>query len=60
MATIRQSKLLYKILEVVQMTGYSRSFVYQAISNGNLKVVRKGKTVRVSYEDLWIWINEQG
>ncbi len=60
MATIRQSKLLYKILEVVQMTGYSRSFVYQAISNGNLKVVRKGKTVRVSYEDLWTWINEQG
>ena len=50
-------KVLYKIPEVVQATGYSRSFVYQAIGEGSLKVVRKGRTIRVTAEDLQAWIN---
>ena len=60
METERQPRLLYKIVEAAQVTGYSRSFIYQAISKLELNVNRKGKTVRVGAEDLTNWINEQG
>jgi len=56
----RQPRLLYKIVEAAQITGYSRSFIYQAINKGDLKVIRKGKTVRVGADELHEWINEQG
>ena len=52
-------KLLFKIVEAAQITGYSRSFIYQAINKGELRVIRKGKTIRVGAEDLHEWINEQ-
>ena len=52
-------KLLFKIVEAAQITGYSRSFIYQAINKGELKVIRKGKTVRVLADDLQEWILEQ-
>ena len=60
METERQPRLLYKIVEAAQITGYSRSFIYQAINRGDLKVIRKGKTVRVGADELHEWINEQG
>ena len=60
METERQPRLLYKIVEAAQITGYSRSFIYQAINKGDLKVIRKGKTVRVGADELHEWINEQG
>ena len=50
-------KLLYKVPEVMQVTGYSRSFIYEAIGGGALKVIRKGRTIRVSAEDLRAWID---
>ena len=53
-------KLLFKIVEAAQITGYSRSFIYQAINKGELRVIRKGKTIRVGEEDLHEWINGQG
>ena len=52
-------KLLFKIVEAAQITGYSRSFIYQAINKGELRVIRKGKKIRVGAEDLHEWINEQ-
>ena len=60
METERQPRLLYKIVEAAQVTGYSRSFIYQAINKGELRVIRKGKTVRVGADDLTNWINKQG
>ena len=52
----RQPKLLYRITEAVDLTSYSRSFIYEAISKGELKVIRKGKTVRILADDLHDWI----
>ncbi len=59
MATEMLPKLLFTIPQVVDTTGYSRSFVYQAIAAGLLKAVRKGRTIRVSAEDLKAWIEDQ-
>ncbi|MDP6132436.1 MAG: helix-turn-helix domain-containing protein [Dehalococcoidia bacterium] len=59
MTTENIDKLLLKIPEVVQATGYSRSFIYEAIAAGSLKVVRKGRTIRVRAEDLKAWIEDQ-
>ncbi|MCI0786090.1 MAG: helix-turn-helix domain-containing protein [Chloroflexi bacterium] len=44
---------------MVETTDYSRSFIYQAIAAGSLKVVRKGRTIRVTAEDLKVWIADQ-
>ena len=52
MTTETIGKVLYKIPEVAQVTGYSRSFIYEAICEGSLKVVRKGRTIRVTPDDL--------
>ena len=49
-------RLLYKIPEVAGLTGYSRSFIYLTISSGKLRVLRKGRTVRVSDDDLADWL----
>lgn len=57
---ITETKLLYRIPEVSGATGYSRSFIYEAIATGSLKVVRKGRTIRVAAEDLKEWIEDQG
>ena len=50
-------KLLLRIPEVVLATGFSRSFIYEQISSGQLKVVRVRRTVRVRPDDLKAWIN---
>ena len=60
MTTEAISKFLYRIPEVSDVTGYSRSFIYEAIAAGSLKVVRKGRTIRVSADDLKAWIEDQG
>ena len=52
-------KILYRVPEVVKATGYSRSFIYEAIAAGSLKVYRKGRTVRVGADDLKAWIEAQ-
>ena len=51
-----QERLLHTIPQVVELTSYSRSFIYLAISSGRLKVVRKGRTVRVTDDDLLDWL----
>ena len=52
-------KILYRVPEVVKTTGYSRSFIYEAIAAGKLKVIRKGRTVRITAADLQAWIADQ-
>ena len=59
MITDTVDKLLLTIPEVAHATGYSRSYIYEYIAAGKLKVKRKGRTVRVSTEDLQAWINEE-
>ena len=54
-----ETKILYKVPQVTDATGYSRSFVYQAIASGSLKVIRKGRTIRIAAEDLMTWIEDQ-
>ena len=59
MTTETIAKVLLKIPEVVQATGYSRSFIYEQIGAGSLRAVRKGRTIRVRADDLKEWIEDQ-
>ena len=52
-------KLLLRIPEVVQVTGYSRSFIYEQIRVGALKAIRVGRTIRIGAGDLQEWIEKQ-
>ena len=56
---IETGKVLLRISEITEATGYSRSFIYDRISAGDLKVVRIGRTVRVRVEDMNDWIAQQ-
>jgi excisionase family DNA binding protein len=55
---VAETKLLYNIPEVMDATGYSRSFIYLAITGGALKAIRKGRTIRISVDDLKKWIED--
>ena len=48
---------LLKILEVCERTALSRSTIYRAISEGNLKETRYGRSVRISSEELDRFLN---
>ena len=48
---------LHKLSTVGERTGLGRTTLYQLISNGNLKVVRVGRAVRVKETDLADFIN---
>lgn len=52
-------KLLLRIPEVVQVTGYSRSFIYEQIRADALKAIRVGRTIRIGAGDLQEWIEKQ-
>ena len=52
-------KMLLKIPEVVEATGYSRAFIYEQIATGGLKAIRVGRTIRVRADDLKAWIEDQ-
>ena len=56
---IETGKVLLRISEITEATGYPRSFIYDRISAGDLKVVRIGRTVRVRVEDMNDWIAQQ-
>lgn len=55
---LETEKVLLRISEVTKATGFSRSFIYDRISAGDLKVVRIGRTVRVRIEDMNEWIGQ--
>ena len=59
MVTQPVEKLLLRVPEVVEATGYSRSFIYLQIAAGGLRAIRVGRTIRVSAEDLKTWIEDQ-
>ena len=52
-------KMLLKIPEVAEVTGYSRAFIYEQIGSGGLKVIRVGRTIRICTVDLRDWIDSQ-
>jgi len=52
--------LLLRVREVVLVTGFSRSKIYQMIAEGALPCVRHGKSVRVLAEGLNHWIETNG
>ena len=49
-------KVLLRISEVMAATGYSRQFICDRISEGDLKVIRKGRSLRVRVSDMHDWI----
>ena len=51
-----RDRLLHTIPQVAELTNYSRPFIYLAISSGRLRVLRKGRTVRISDEPLADWL----
>ena len=59
MVTQSVEKLLLRIPEVVEATGFFRSFIYEQIAAGGLKVIRVGRTIRVRADDLRTWIEDQ-
>ena len=52
-------KGLYRIPEVAELCGFSRSFIDERINREELPVVRIGKTVRIAEQDLTSWIDQQ-
>ena len=52
------SKFLFRIPEVCESLGLSRSKVLALISAGDLPVVRVGKSVRVTSKDLSLWVDK--
>ena len=52
-------KLLLRIPEACEATGFSRSFLYEQIASGGLKAIRVGRTIRICADDLRDWIDAQ-
>jgi excisionase family DNA binding protein len=48
---------LYDINQVSKMLTLSRSSIYREINNGNLKVVKIGKSIRFHDEEIERYIN---
>ncbi len=57
---VPESPILFRVSEVCQMTGLSRSFVYQSLrSPRGIPCVRIGRAIRVSRNQLLAWIEQQ-
>ena len=54
-----EEPLLYRVVDACRVTGYSRSFIYEQITAGKLKVVRIGRTVRIAAVELRAWIERE-
>lgn len=52
-------RLLLRVREVQDITGFSRAHIYKAISAGVLPVVRLGKSVRIPRRGLEMWIERE-
>jgi len=50
------SKIAYRIDEVSKATSISRSFIYEQISSGKLKITKKGRRTIVLYTDIIAWL----
>jgi excisionase family DNA binding protein len=51
-----QKKIAYSIVDVTDLTGLGRSFVYEAIKAGNLIVRKAGRRTLVFDADLNAWL----
>jgi excisionase family DNA binding protein len=47
-----ENRQLYRPVEVAQMSGLSRAFIYRLIERGALKSVRIGSAVRISVNEV--------
>lgn len=47
-----QATQLYRVIEVCAHLAMSRSSIYREIEAGNLKAVKRGKSLRVSAEEI--------
>jgi len=54
----RQSDRLLKGDEVARILNISRSQAYKLMQQGEIPTVRIGRSVRVRYESLWSFIEE--
>ena len=53
----RSSKLLYRVDEVCEILGLSRSKVYELVANGDIPMLKIGRSARVSRAALEKWLN---
>lgn len=52
-----ERKLSYTAKQVAQMTGLSRSTIYELIASGDLQAVQVGRRVLVRAESLEAWFS---
>ena len=52
-------KLLLTVAEAARLCGFSKSFLYAALSQGKLPCVRLGRTARIPRAWLERWIADQ-
>lgn len=45
------------VKEIIVITGFGTSTVYEAIASGALKSIRKGRAIRVRRSDLDAWMS---
>ena len=45
------------VKEIIVITGFGTSTVYEAIASGDLKSIRKGRAIRVRRSDLDTWMS---
>jgi hypothetical protein len=57
MNTQASNKIAYSISEVVQGTGLGRTFVYESIRRGDLKVRKAGRRTIILPPDLEAWLS---
>lgn len=54
----RPARLYYRVPEVAEMLGISKSFAFKLVSQGELPSVRIGTAVRVPAEAIVAWARE--
>jgi excisionase family DNA binding protein len=55
--TLDPAKLAYSVKELGKLLGISRSKVYQAMKNGELRAVKYGKKTLIMAKDLQVWVD---
>jgi excisionase family DNA binding protein len=50
-------KLLYRIEEVVILTGLSRATLFREMAEGKLRVVKIGRSTRITADELYRYVD---
>jgi excisionase family DNA binding protein len=53
----QQAPLAYDIAEVCELVRCSRAYVYEAINDGSLRAVKRGRRTLVLARDLTRWLS---